>query len=256
MVVKVLVIAYALVGYCVGTAGLIALILFLGKWFPSFSLDVGSEHPTSVALLINSSLMVLWTAQHIGMARPRFKAWLVRFLPEHLERSTYMLGTGLVIGVLVAGWAPITGEVWTLSDPLARGAVWGLFAFGCLYAISGILYDSYFEFTGLEQAYRFVRGQRFARSSFETGWVFALSRRPTFFGFTLAFWATPDMTHGHLFFATTMTLFVLVGSYFVERTYVEVYGEPYRRVQAAKPLIVPNPVLAVPRKRGGDSESS
>ena len=42
-----------------------------------------------------------------------------------------------------------------------------------------------------------------------------------------------------------MTLFTLIGARFVERTYVESYGEDYRRVQADKPLMIPNPLLAL-----------
>ncbi len=249
--------SYAVGAYLLGTGGLVLLIVFLSRLAPEVGIDQGEPRPIQQALIINLLLMLLWLAQHMGMARPPFKQWLTRFVPPVLERSTYVLATGLTICLIVELWSPMPTVVYAVDSPLTMAFLHTAFWFGWLYALCGIFYDNYFEFNGLEQPYRYVRKQAFNTSSFKVGFVFRLSRRPTFFGILLGCWATPVMTAGHLYFAVLMTLATLLGCYFVERSYLERYGEDYARVQADKPLLLPNPLLAfgTPRSYPGAADS-
>src|SRR4051812_45864020 len=49
------------------------------------TVDSGSTTPLGIALTINLGLLLLWGLQHSVMARPRFKGWLTRWVPAHLE---------------------------------------------------------------------------------------------------------------------------------------------------------------------------
>ena len=250
-----LAVGFAVLSWAFGTSGLVFIALFLVNATPLLSIDglssAGGSNLRSVpeALAINTLLFALWGLQHIGMARHGFKAALARVLPESLERSNYVLFTGLAAALLVFGWSPMPEVIWQIQHPAAAAALWALCASGWIFALSGILYDSYFEFNGLKQALAYARGRPFERAGFKTGFVFRLCRRPTFFGILLGCWATPLMTQGHLFFALAMTLFTLIGAYFVEQTYIRYYGDAYRREQESKPLLIPNPLLLV---RGSD----
>lgn len=241
MIEKVAVLTYAVVAYLAGTASLVALIIFLSGLAPALSIDVGTTRPLAQALLIDTSLLALWTLQHIGMARLGFKEWLKRWLPAALERSTYVLFTGLSLGVVLIAWSPITEPVFVVTHPLGIIALYALFFAGWAFALAGILYDSYLEFVGLKQAYYHVRGLSFTCSSFKTGFVFRLCRRPTFLGILVACWAAPVMTVGHAYFAAGMTAFTFAGCYFVERTYLRLYGDAYREFQSVTPLLLPRP---------------
>jgi len=236
---KALFMSYAIAAYLVGTAGLVALIVFLSGWMPGFSVNHGVVRPAPQALLIDCALMLLWTLQHIGMARWGFKTRLQRWLPEALERSNYVMFSGLSLWFVLLAWSPMPAPLFALTDPWIVTAVYTVFLAGWGFAFAGIFYDSYLEFVGLKQAWCHVRGLPFEVSAFKTGFVFRLCRRPSFFGILVGCWATPVLTAGHAFFAAAMTAFTLVGCYFVERTYLRLYGPAYREFQSTTTLLLP-----------------
>ena len=254
MIRKISFLSYAVVAYLTGTASMVALIIFLSGLVSSFSVDTGTARPMAKALLINSALLALWTLQHIGMARPRFKRWLERWLPAAIERSTYVLFTGLSLGVLLIAWSPMPETLFAVVQPLGVVVMYALFLAGWTFAFAGIFYDHYLEFVGLKQAYCHVHGLAFTSSRFSAGFVFRLCRRPTIFGILVGCWATPVMTVGHSFFAAGMTAFTFAGCYFVERTYLRVYGDAYRKFQSVTPLLLPR--LRALWRDAGVSESS
>src|SRR5262245_13371546 len=71
----------------------------------------------SEALLIDSLLLVLFGLQHSGMARARFKRWWTSLVPSVVERSTYVLCSGIALGLLIWLWQPLPAEVWRVEHP-------------------------------------------------------------------------------------------------------------------------------------------
>jgi methanethiol S-methyltransferase len=58
-------------------------------------------------------------------------------------------------------------------------------------------------------------------------------------GFTVAFWATPRMTLGHLVFAIATTAYMLIAIQLEEHDLIGVFGDRYRTYRTQVSMILP-----------------
>src|ERR1051325_9642357 len=107
---------YGVVSYAVFFATFLYAIGFIGNFGVPRTLDSapGSDFMTSLA--IDLGLLALFAAQHSVMARPAFKRWFTRVVPESAERSTYVLFSSLALIAMFALWQPLGGVVWAVQD--------------------------------------------------------------------------------------------------------------------------------------------
>jgi methanethiol S-methyltransferase len=203
--------------------------------------DGPERMPAAVAAAINVGLITLFGLQHSVMARPSFKAWLARFIDGRFERTVYVLASTLVLAIAMALWQPILTPVWSVSAEPVRWALWGLF--GCGWVLVGLAMMAIdpVEFLGIRQAVAAWRGVEAAPTPFKTPFPYRLVRHPMQLGILVALWATPHMTAGHLVYAATMTLYILIGLRFEERALVRSFGVTYIAYQWETPMLLPLP---------------
>src|ERR1700722_7495667 len=90
------VLAYGIVCYLLHWLVTLYLIGFIGNmWWPSTIDSKPKLVSTAWALSADVSLIVLFVALHWVMARPWFKKRSSRWMPEPIQRSTYVLTTCL-----------------------------------------------------------------------------------------------------------------------------------------------------------------
>ena len=203
------------------------------------TIDSGPAGPLAYALFVNLALLSLFAVQHSGMARPGFKRAWTRLVPEPAERPTYVLLSTLALILLFALWQPIPGTVWAVSDPVGRALLHALYAGGWLLLLYATAQIDHFDLFGLRQAWLAFRGRPYAHHPFQTPGLYRLIRHPIYVAWAIIFWATPEMSAGHLLFAGVATGYMALAVFAEERDLVAHFGDAYRRYQETTPRYLP-----------------
>lgn len=236
---RVSVFLYGVVAYAIFFATFLYALGFVGNLFVPKSIDSAAEVPFLQALVVNLLLLGVFGLQHSVMARPAFKKWLTRAVPEAAERSTYVLASSLALILLFWGWQPMGGEIWTVQDPVWQAVLYGLFAFGWLLVLVTTFLINHFDLFGLRQVWLHLRGRPYTHLRFVTPGPYRMVRHPLYVGWLFAFWATPTMTAAHLLFAIVTTAYILVAIQLEERDLVDVHGVDYENYRSRVPMLIP-----------------
>jgi protein-S-isoprenylcysteine O-methyltransferase Ste14 len=236
---RLLVFVYGVAAYLFFFAVFLWFILFTGGLFLPKTVDAGAWISTPLPWLANLALIALFGVQHSVMARQGFKRRWTRIVPEPAERSTYVLASAIVLAVVMAIWQPMPATVWSVTQPLAHWGLWALFGLGWAVLLAATFMTDHFDLFGLRQVWLHLRGRPYTPVDFEARWLYRHMRHPLYSGFLLAFWATPEMSAGHLILALGMTGYILAGTRLEERDLHAVFGERYARYAAKMPRYMP-----------------
>jgi protein-S-isoprenylcysteine O-methyltransferase Ste14 len=172
------------------------------------------------------------------MARPAFKRWWTQFVPEPAERSTYVLLSSVALILVFWLWQPIGGHVWHVSNSIGRGVMYGLFTGGILTVLVTSFLINHFDLFGLRQGWLYFRNRPYTELHFVTPGPYKVVRHPLYVGWLLFFWATPDMTAAHAFFAILCTAYILVAIQLEERDLATAHPD-YERYRQQVPMLIP-----------------
>ena len=245
---RILVPLYGATAYLVFLASFLYAIAWLGNFIVPKTIDSGTAAPLGEALLVNLALLTAFALQHSIMARPAFKRWWTRFVAPPVERATFVLFASLLLFAVCLGWRPLPQVAWHLEGAGAI-AMWALFATGWLIVLTATFMISHFELFGLRQVWLHARGLAYTAPRYVERFFYRFVRHPIMLGFLIAFWATPTMTMGHLLFAATTTIYILVALQLEERDLVAEHGASYEAYRERVPMLVPG-LKGRPRSEG------
>jgi protein-S-isoprenylcysteine O-methyltransferase Ste14 len=216
------------------------LLAFVGDlpWVPR-TIDRPEGLAGGAAVAVDLALVLLFGLQHSVMARQGFKAGWTRIVPAPIERSTYVLFASLALIAMFLFWQPLPEVVWNVENEAARLVLWALFGLGWVIVLISTLLISHFELFGLKQVWSHARGAPAEAPVFRQPFFYRLVRHPIYSGFFIAFWATPEMTRGHLLFAAAMSVYMVIAIRYEERDLVGLFGQDYEDYRARVGKLAP-----------------
>lgn len=238
---KVIALIYGIASYLLFLVVFLYAIGFVGNWLVPKSIDSGTEGGLVPSLLINAILLSVFAVQHSVMARPGFKSWWTKMVPEPIERSTYVLLSSLALVLLFWQWQPLLGVVWDVKNSLGSIVLCGLFWLGWLIVLTSTFLINHFDLFGLRQVYLNLRNEKYTHLNFRIIGLYKLVRHPIMLGFIIAFWATPRMTVGHLVFAIATTVYIVIALQLEERDLVASHGDTYNEYKKQVSMLMPLP---------------
>lgn len=203
-----------------------SLVYFAWVFYVRFGV-VEPDGPVIAPILIDLALFTAFALHHSVLARSGAKRWLIRRLPPHLERSSYVWVASLLFIAVCALWRDVPGAFY---DHAGLSAVphWIVVAAGVwLTARSAGVIDP-LDLAGIRQASGHSAPPRF-RVVGPYHWV----RHPIYLGWLLLVFGVPHMTGTRLTFAVISSAYLVVAIPFEERSLIESFGDDYRRYQQA-----------------------
>ncbi len=213
--------------------------------FELVPLGLGPE----AALAWDAGLCLAFFAQHSGMARRTFRAWLGRAVPPHLHPAMYSIASGVVLLLLVGLWQHTHIVLLSLEGP-ARLALRAVFVAAVALSAWSVRALGPLDLFGLTA----IRNHRVGRATQELTFAvrgpYRWVRHPLYGLLIVMTWTSPDVTADRALFGVLFTGWILLGIVFEERDLVREFGGLYRKYQREVPMLVPWRVPAEPKNGG------
>lgn len=236
---KFLFLVYSVIGYAIGLTSLAYLFGFLIDFGVPKGINDGVRYSLWPSILTDACLVLGFGLHHSVTARQPFKRWLTQWIPQPIERSTYVLMTSFLTFVVVYFWKPIPIEIWSVESRSWSTVILAAYLATWTMMVASTFHFGHFGFMGLQQAWDRFWGRPVRSVPFTARYLYALVRHPISLGWMLMPWLTPHMTVGQLVWAVAVTVYVLIATQYEEDDLMREIGDDYRNYRTHVPTFVP-----------------
>ncbi len=198
-------------------------------WFYLFGLaDRASRLPAAAASTLNAALFIAFGLHHSIFARAPWRARVARTLSPHLERAAYVWVASAAFVLVCMWWAPFGAPIWDVTPP-ARYALRGVQAAGVVFTLWSAGALDALSLAGIRQldAPLPPNGIEPSTGALQHTGPYGVVRHPIYLGWLLIVWAAPTMTRAHLEFAALSTGYLIVATFYEERSLRQTFGPAY-----------------------------
>jgi protein-S-isoprenylcysteine O-methyltransferase Ste14 len=199
---------------------------------PMISLDINP-------VLINTGLLLFFGLQHSLMARSFFKDGFLKDVSSAVKSATYSFASSICLIMIFYFWQPIEGYIWNVQYDILFWGITIIYITGWLSAFVATFIIDHFELFGLHQGYRALKNIPEPEVKFQVRYFYKYIRHPIQAGTLIGLWATPSMSYTHLLLSVGMTIYVLVGLYYEEKSLIKTFGKEYKDYIKSTPMLIP-----------------
>lgn len=237
---KYLIFLYAVLGYILSIGSLSFLILWIYPWeFIKFTINNPIITLDINPIFLNTSLLLLFALQHSIMARSFFKDKLLKNISNGVKSANYSLASSICLIIMFYFWQPIEGVLWDFQSDVVFWSITIVYIVGWITAFLATFIINHFELFGLYQGYRVLRNIPEPEVKFQVNYFYKYVRHPIQSGTLVGLWATPYMSHTHLFLSMGMTIYVLIGLHYEEKSLINTFGDKYKKYIDTTPMLLP-----------------
>ena len=239
---KFIIFIYGILAYSIALIAQVWFILYIGEWeFMETTISTQNPLPFISAFSINLILVSIFALQHSVMARSFFKNTLTKIIPQASERSTYVLFSGLALGLICLYWQPLEGFLWQVDNETGKILLTSGYLFGWAFSLISTFIINHFELFGLQQIYFNLLNKPTPPADFKEKLFYKFVRHPIQLGILIGLWLTPTMSYSHLMLSVTLSLYIFIGLKYEERDLIATLGSTYKEYQKRVRMMLPFP---------------
>lgn len=229
---------YGVFAYLIGLAGLTAFMLYMGSWsFLPIHINSGVANTiTMQAVIVNLVILVFFGLHHSLAARSRFKEKLTRIVPSAIERSIYVMISGIFMFAICLYWQPLAGTLWTTDNTIVVLILKTIHVLGWLILVAATFEIDHFHLMGLKQS---LTTDTAEDDKLKEGFLYSIVRHPIQTGVLMGIWSTAHMSMTQFMLSICMTLYIFIGLHYEEKSLEAHFGDVYGDYKKRVPGIIP-----------------